>query len=58
MFGAKRVFLSVTTQNDFRAYPFDKSVRFAHSDMSEILLYVIGQFLMVWQKILVIIING
>ena len=47
MFGAKRAFLSVTPPNDFRVYSFDKFVSFVQSDMSETLLSVIGQFLMV-----------
>ena len=41
MFSAKRVFLSVTPPNGFRAYSFDKSVSLVQSDMSETFLSVI-----------------
>ena len=56
MLSAKQAFLSVTPPNNFRAYSFDKSVSLVQSDMSETFLSVIGQFSMVLQKILVIII--
>ena len=58
MVSAKRAFLSVTPSNDFWAYSFDESVSFVQSDMSETFLSVIGQFLLVRQKIVVIIIYG